>query len=116
VMDDEEMIQNLAKEMLEHLGYRVTTCSSGQEAIALYRSARESGNLFSAVILDLTIPGSIGGKETAQAILAEDPQARLIVSSGYSNDPVMAEYDKYGFRATLVKPYSSEEIARVLAT
>jgi PAS domain S-box-containing protein len=114
VLDDEEMIQNLAMEMLEHLGHKVTTCSTGMEAIALYRSARESGNPFSAVILDLTIPGSMGGKETAQAILTEDPHARLIVSSGYSNDPVMAEYDKYGFQAALVKPYSSEEIARVL--
>ncbi|MDD2321060.1 MAG: PAS domain S-box protein [Geobacteraceae bacterium] len=115
VLDDEEMIRDLATEMLEHLGYRVTTCSRGEEAVALYRAACETGNPYSAVILDLTIPGSMGGKETAQSILMTDPHARLIVSSGYANDPVMADFRKYGFQAMLVKPYSSAEIARVLA-
>lgn len=65
--------------------------------------------------MDLTIPGGMGGKEAARCILEVDPGARLIVSSGYSNDPVMAEYASFGFRATLVKPYSATELARVLS-
>jgi two-component system, cell cycle sensor histidine kinase and response regulator CckA len=115
VMDDEEMIRDLTKEMLEHLGYKVTTCSTGEQAIALYNSALHSGNSFSAVILDLTIRGGMGGMETAQSILAENRSARLIVSSGYSNDPVMAEYAKYGIHSALAKPYNAEELTKVLA-
>jgi len=115
VMDDEEMIRSLTKEMLEHLGYQVSTCSNGEQAIALYNSARQSGNSFCAAILDLTIRGGMGGKETAQSILAEHPSARLIVSSGYSNDPVMADYSKYGIYGSLAKPYNAKELIKVLA-
>jgi len=116
VMDDEEMIRNMTQEMLEHLGYTVTTCSNGEQAIALYGSARQSGTSFYATILDLTIRGGMGGMETAQSILAEDPTARLIVSSGYSNDPLMEDCSKYGVHNTLIKPYNAEDLARVLAT
>ncbi len=116
VMDDEEMIQSLTQEMLEHLGFKVTTCSNGEQAITLYNSALHSGNSFCAVILDLTIRGGMGGMEAAKVILEEDPSARLIVSSGYSNDPVMAEYKKYGILSTLSKPYNAEDLTRVLAT
>jgi PAS domain S-box-containing protein len=114
VMDDEEMIRDLTSEMLGELGYHVQTCAGGEEAIALYRAASEAGLPFSAVVMDLTIPGGMGGKEAAQLILEIDPKARLIVSSGYSNDPVMAGYARFGFRATLVKPYKVTEIAEVL--
>jgi two-component system cell cycle sensor histidine kinase/response regulator CckA len=107
-------LRNLTKEMLEHLGYTVTTCCNGEQAIDLYRSARETGNSFYAAILDLTIRGGMGGMEAAQSILEEDPSARLIVSSGYSNDPVMSEYSKYGIRNTLVKPYNTDKLTRVL--
>jgi CheY-like chemotaxis protein len=78
--------------MLEYLGYRVSSCGNGAEAIAQYKAARESGSSYSAVIMDLTIPGGMGGKEAAEQILAIDPQACLIVSSGYSNDPIMSEH------------------------
>ncbi len=114
VMDDEPMIRNLAQQMLEELGYRVQTCADGDEAILLYNAARHSGNPYAAVIMDLTIPGGMGGKEAAQCILAYDNDACLIVSSGYSNDPVMAEYASYGFRARMPKPYSMKQIATVL--
>jgi len=114
VMDDEAIIRDLASEMLQELGYDVRTCSDGAEAIELYRAANESGEAFSAVIMDLTIPGGMGGKQAAQHIIKIDPEARLIVSSGYSNDPVIAEYAKAGFCATLLKPYSAGEIARAL--
>ncbi|MBJ6799890.1 ABC transporter substrate-binding protein [Geomonas propionica] len=114
VMDDEELIRDLTGAMLDQLGYRATTCCDGSEAVELYRAARQKGERYDAVIMDLTIPGGMGGKEAAQRILELDPQACLIVSSGYSNDPVMSEYQKHGFRATLSKPYTVKEVARVL--
>ena len=115
VMDDEEMIRDLAWAMLTELGYQVRTCSDGGEAVELYRGSRAAGTPLSAVIMDLTIPGGMGGKEAARRILEIDPGARLIVSSGYSNDPVMSDYQSFGFCATLVKPYCAREIARVLS-
>ncbi len=114
VMDDEDMIRNLAAALLEELGYRVTTCSSGEAAIELYRAAFSAGTPFRAVIMDLTVPGGMGGKEAARSILDIDPAARLIVSSGYSTDPVMAESREFGFCGAVFKPYSAREIADVL--
>jgi len=118
VMDDEEMIRELAREMLQYLGYQVTACEDGAQAIARYRAALEAGTHFAAVIMDLTIPGGMGGREAAEQILALDPHARLIVSSGYSTDPVMADFETYGFCAAIKKPYSMqalrEELSRVL--
>ena len=115
VMDDEAIIRDLAGAMLRELGYRVETCSDGEQAIELYRAASEAGAPYSAVIMDLTIPGGMGGKQAAEHIIAMDPEARLIVSSGYSNDPVMARYAEVGFCATLLKPYRVSDIARVLS-
>ena len=115
VMDDEIQIQILASQILQHLGYRVTTCANGEDAIALYERAARSGTPFRAAIMDLTIPGGMGGKEAAQRILALDPTARLIVSSGYSNDPVLADFDRYGFCAAIAKPYRVSELVGVLA-
>jgi PAS domain S-box-containing protein len=114
VMDDEEMIRDLATAMLEELGYRVTTCTNGEEAVAVYKAAFEAGACFSAVIMDLTIPGGMGGREAARGILNIDPRARLIVSSGYSNDPIIADFRRYGFAAAALKPYSVADIADVL--
>ena len=114
VMDDEETIRTLAANMLEYLGYPVATCSCGEEAVRLYKEAGESGAPFLAAIMDLTVPAGMGGKEAAQHILAYDPAARLIVSSGYSNDPVMAHYLDYGFCAAVVKPYRCAEIQEAL--
>lgn len=114
IMDDEEMIRELTTAILGELGYRVTTCSSGQEAIDLYRATFSAGVPFSAVIMDLTIPGGMGGKEAAGVILDIDPSARLIVSSGYSTDPVMADFLKYGFCGAVIKPYTVMGLAAVL--
>jgi len=114
VMDDEEMIRIMTAGLLEALGYRVRTCATGEEAVSLYVSAKQAGQPYSAVIMDLTVPGGMGGKDAASRILTTDPEARLIVSSGYSNDPVMAEYESYGFRGSVLKPYTVEEIARTL--
>ncbi len=115
VMDDEEMIRDIAAEILDYLGYSATTCASGEEAVTLYRAAKEAGTPFQAAIMDLTIPGGMGGKEAAQEILEFDPGARLIVSSGYSVDPVMANYRNYGFCGVVGKPYEAREIAQVLS-
>jgi PAS domain S-box-containing protein len=114
VMDDEEMIRGIASSILTHLGYEVTTCAGGEEAVALYKNSLESGTPFLAVIMDLTIPGGVGGKEAAKQILSIFPKARLIVSSGYSNDQIMSSYREYGFSGAIAKPYNIHEVETVL--
>ena len=114
VMDDDEMVRELAEITLQRLGYKVVCCPDGAKAVTLYRTARDEGAPFSLCIMDLTIPGGMGGIEAARQILAFDPAAKLIVSSGYSDDPVMANFAIYGFCAALEKPYSVKEIARIL--
>jgi PAS domain S-box-containing protein len=114
VMDDDEVIQEIISEMLQVAGYTVVVAGDGRQAIDLYRQAMEKGKPFSVVIADLTIPGGMGGKEMAEDLLALDPGARLIVSSGYSSDPVMANYAEYGFKAVIVKPYKMEELIATL--
>jgi PAS domain S-box-containing protein len=114
VMDDEALIRNLATQLLQHLGYGVTSCANGEEAVTLYGAAMRSGAPFLAAIIDLTIPGGMGGKEAAQRILAIDPAARLIVSSGYSSDPVMADFVNHGFCAAMAKPYRVADLARAM--
>lgn len=116
VMDDDEMVRELADITLKRLGYKVVSCPGGAEAVALYRTARAEGAPFTLCIMDLTIPGGMGGIEAARQILTFDPAAKLIVSSGYSDDPVMANFAAYGFCAALEKPYSVKEIDRILQT
>jgi two-component system, cell cycle sensor histidine kinase and response regulator CckA len=115
VMDDELIIRRIVAKMLECLGYRVTVCENGTEAISLFKAANDAGTPFEAVIMDLTIPGGMGGKEAARHLLAIDPLARLIVSSGYSNDPVMANFKSYGFCSVMPKPYKISDMSAVLA-
>ena len=114
VMDDEQMIRDIAAQILSFLGYQVTTCADGQEAIELYQASFQSQKTYSAVIMDLTIPGGLGGKETAEHILAFDPTACLIVSSGYSSDPVIANFRQYGFSGAIAKPYNINDFKKVL--
>ena len=108
------MIRELAAAMLEEVGYQITTCADGTEAIRCYKAAKESGTPFSAVIMDLTIPGGVGGREAAEKILAIDQAACLIVSSGYSNDPIMSDFSAYGFSGAITKPYSIDELELAL--
>ena len=96
------------------LGTGFCTCVNGDEAISSYEASLASGAPFSAVIMDLTIPGGMGGKEAASRILAIDPKACLIVSSGYSNDPVMSDHRKYGFCGAVAKPYSIDSLKQQL--
>ncbi len=114
VMDDEEMIRELAGEMLAHLGYEYDVASDGADAISRYRAAMAAGAPFDAVIMDLTIPGGMGGKEAIGTLLALDPATKAIVSSGYADDPVMADSAHYGFRGVMAKPYTVTELGRAL--
>jgi len=114
VMDDEDIIRKMAQELLNGLGYEVELAGDGAEALTRYQEARASGVPVDAVIMDLTIPGGMGGEEAIQKLLAVDPEARAIVSSGYSNNPVMADYKKYGFSGVLAKPYKIAELSAVL--
>ncbi len=114
VMDDEAPLRKLAGALLENLGYEYETTGEGSEAIETYRRAMESSRPFDAVIMDLTIPGGMGGKEAAANLLRLDPAARIIVSSGYSNDPVMARHGEYGFLGVIAKPYHVTDFAREL--
>lgn len=111
VMDDEETVSKVAKQMLEHLGYEVELVKNGQDAIDLYRNSMEEGNKFDLVIMDLTIPGGMGGKEAVQHVLELDKDAKVLVASGYSNDPVMASFLDYGFSGAVGKPFMLKELA-----
>jgi len=113
VMDDEEVIREVACEILGHLGYEAVSCRNGEEALNIYDKAM-GASPFTAVLMDLTIPGGMGGKETMKRLLQIDPRVKGIVSSGYSNDPVLANYREYGFHGVVMKPYDIAELGNVL--
>lgn len=114
VMDDDDTLLILFKAVLTQLGYEVETARDGGEAIALYGTSMAEGRSFDAVLLDLTVTGGIGGLEAAAKLKELDPQSRLIVSSGYSDAPVMSEFRAYGFDAVIPKPWTVPEISSVL--
>ena len=113
-MDDEESILRITGKLLRILNYEAEFARDGEEAIERYRGAKTNGKPFDAVIMDLTVPDGMGGKEAIQRLLEIDPQASGIVSSGYSNDPIMAEYRKYGFKGVVAKPFTMEDLSEAL--
>ena len=111
IMDDDAMLREISEEMLTNLGYDVTQSTDGGDALSQYKEAMNTGNKIDLVIMDLTIPSGIGGKEAIKLIQKIDPDVKVLVSSGYSNDPVMANYTDYGFLGAVKKPYSQDELA-----
>ncbi|MDD2336551.1 MAG: PAS domain S-box protein [Geobacteraceae bacterium] len=114
VMDDEENIREVVAEMLCFLGYEVTLSRDGEEAVSLYTQALKSNHPFAAVLMDLTIPGGMGGGEAIRILRKIDPAVKGIVSSGYSNDPILSDYKTFGFQGIITKPYKLGEIRGVL--
>ena len=114
VMDDDENIREVLCRMLGQLGYEADSGSDGSQAIEKFVKAKESGRPFDAVILDLTVPAGMGGKETMERLLRVDPQVKAIVSSGYSDGPVMEKFKDYGFSESIAKPYRVAAISEIL--
>jgi PAS domain S-box-containing protein len=116
VMDDDPMVRTVGSEMLRLLGYSVVAVNDGQQVLRTFREALAQGRTFEAIILDLTVPGGMGGREAAAALRELDPKAKLIASSGYSTDPIMADHKRYGFDGVVAKPYVPEDLERALGT
>jgi two-component system cell cycle sensor histidine kinase/response regulator CckA len=114
LMDDEEFLLELLKEVLENMNYSVELSKNGEEAIQKYLTAMESGQIIDAIILDLTVKGGMGGKKTIEKLLEINPQVKGIASSGYSEDPIFANPKEYGFCGAIKKPFSIENLCEVL--
>lgn len=114
VVDDEYMVQKMAKHMLEHCGHKVLLADNGHEAIECYTKYFIAERPIDIVIMDLTIPGGMGGKDAVLEILRIDPDAKVIAASGYSNDPAIAHYTEHGFVASLAKPFQLAELNETL--
>lgn len=114
IMDDEDVVRNVAAIILKELGYDVDTAANGGQTIELYKKAQMEGRPYSVLIMDLTIPGGMGGKEAIARLREIDPDVRAIVSSGYSDDPIMSDYRKNGFKDVIVKPYKMDELSSVI--
>ena len=114
VMDDDEAVRDVLRAFLARVGHEVVATGEGLEAVRQYREAQQKGNPFDLVILDLTVVEGQGGTETIRQLLDLDPEANVLVSSGYSQDPVMSDYKAYGFCDVLPKPYDSAQLEAAL--
>ncbi|MGD8295458.1 MAG: PAS domain S-box protein [Desulfobacterales bacterium] len=114
VMDDEKFIRDVAIHMLGKIGYEVAVADDGNQAVEMYRQAQKSGEPFDTVIMDLTVPGGMGGKEAIQELKKLDPNVKALVSSGYSNDPILSNFRDYGFQGVVKKPYRIQDMSDAL--
>lgn len=114
IMDDEQLLQTTLLKLFQKYGFEVEIASNGYDAIKKYTKAVKGGKPFDLVVLDLTIPGSLGGKETFEKLREKYPDIQCIVSSGYTDSPILKNYKKYGFVGVLNKPYTGEELKREL--
>jgi len=114
VMDDEKYMRDLTSDMLSSLGYKVITAIDGTEAITLYKEAKDSGHPYSAVILDMVVPGGKGAVEAIKGLLEIDSEIKAIVSSGYSGNKIMAGFEEHGFKAAITKPYKISQLDELL--
>ncbi len=116
IMDDEEMLRTIVIQMLAYLGYEAEAVKDGEEALELYEKRKQEGHPFDLVIMDLTIPGGMGGEETIRIMREKYPDIKAIVASGYSNDPIMANYKKYGFTGMMKKPFDVIFMSKVISS
>lgn len=114
MLEDDETLYEVVGNLLAILGYEVVFSQDGHETLSVYQQAREAGNPFAAVILDLTIPGGTGGRKTLTDLLAIDPQVKAIAASGYATDPILANFEHYGFCGSIAKPYRARQLHQVL--
>ncbi len=114
LMDDDEMLIKGSSDLLHEIGYKADSAKDGKEAIDKYKEAKESGKPYDAVILDLTIPGGMGGRETIDRLLKINPEVKAIVSSGYTDNLAIARYKDYGFKGMLIKPYNAQKMSEVV--
>jgi CheY-like chemotaxis protein len=116
VMDDEDMVGEIACQMLEYLGFDAVWVANGADAVREYANPKDGGERYAAIIMDLTIPGGMGGEEAVGEILAADPAAKVFVSSGYSNDPIMLNFREHGFTGVIAKPFDLAAMQRILGS
>lgn len=116
LMDDEQVILDVTDEVLRFLGYEAMFAKDGSGAIEIFSREQEAGRPFDLVILDLSVPDGMGGKEAFEKIRGIDPSAKVVISSGYTNDPMMADFARFGFSGILAKPYRISDIKALLET
>jgi CheY-like chemotaxis protein len=114
IVDDEQAMRLLTKSMMENLGYSTDSASSGEEAVNMYRAAQQQGKPFSLVVMDLALPGGMSGIEATMAIKRIDPQAKIVVSSGYLEHNARKAALEHGFAGILPKPYTMDHLATEL--
>ena len=115
IVDDYKTMLRIIRNLLAELGFKnVDEASDGSEALEKYAQAMKTKKPFDAVIMDLTVPGGMGGKDAIKKLLEIDPEVKVIVSSGYATDTIMSEYKKYGFTAVIAKPYSVSQLEETL--
>jgi len=114
LMDDEQVILDVTDEVLKFLGYDAMFAREGASAVEIFSRERQRGHPFDLVILDLSVPDGMGGKEAFEKIREIDPSVKVVISSGYTNDPMMTDYAKFGFSGILAKPYRINDIKVLL--